>query len=109
MPALVGLWCVAALLALGVAAIGAARTSVGSILVYGGSLIASLLALAVGLTTLIDGAPVEPLVLPICLPGLGAHFRVDALAAFFLVVATALAGSRPSGTADRVDAEFREY
>ena len=51
MPALVGLWCVAALLALGVAAIGAARTSVGSILVYGGSLVASLLALAVGLTT----------------------------------------------------------
>ena len=95
MPALVGLWCVAALLALGVAAIGAARTSVGSILVYSGSLIASLLALAVGLTTLIDGAPVEPLVLPIGLPGLGAHFRVDALAAFFLVVAN-LSGAAAS-------------
>ena len=87
MPALVALWCVAALLALAVAAIGAARTTVGSFLVYGGSLIASLLALAVGVMTLIDGAPAEPMVLPIGLPGLGAHFRVDALSAFFLVVA----------------------
>ena len=62
MPALVALWCVAALLALAVAAIGAARTTVGSLLVYGGSLIASLLALAVGVITLIDGAPAEPMV-----------------------------------------------
>ena len=87
MPALVALWCVATLLALAVAAIGAARTAVGSFLVYGGSLIASLLALAVGVMTLIGGAPAEPMVLPIGLPGLGAHFRVDALSAFFLVVA----------------------
>jgi formate hydrogenlyase subunit 3/multisubunit Na+/H+ antiporter MnhD subunit len=87
MPALVGLWCVATFLALAVAAIGAARSSIGSILVYGGSLIASLVALALGAMTLIGNAPVEPLVLPIGLPGIGAHFRVDALAAFFLVVA----------------------
>ena len=87
MPAVVGLWCVAALLAIAVAAIGAARTSVGSILVYGGSLLASLVALAVGLAALAGGFPVEPVVLPIGLPGMGAHFRVDALAAFFLVVA----------------------
>ena len=87
MPALVGLWCVATLLALAIAAIGVARTSAGSVLIYGGSLIASLLALAVGLMTLVGGAPVEPLALPIGLPGIGAHFRVDALAAFFLVVA----------------------
>ena len=95
MPALVALWCVAALLALAVAAIGAARTTVGSFLVYGGSLIASLLALAVGVITLIDGAPAEPMVLPVGLPGLGAHFRVDALSAFFLVVAN-LGGSAAS-------------
>ena len=87
MPAVVGLWCVAALLAIAVAAIGAARTSAGSILVYGGSLLASLVALAVGLAALAGGLPVEPVVLPIGLPGMGAHFRVDALAAFFLVVA----------------------
>jgi hydrogenase-4 component B len=87
MPALVGLWCVATLLALAVAAIGAARTAVGSFLVYGGSLIASLVALTVGVMTLTGGAPPEPMVLPIGLPGLGAHFRVDALSAFFLVVA----------------------
>ncbi len=87
MPAVVGVWCVAALLAIAVAAIGAARTSAGSILVYGGSLLASLVALTVGLATLAGGLPVEPVALPIGLPGIGAHFRVDALAAFFLVVA----------------------
>ena len=87
MPALVGLWCVATLLALAVAAIGAARTAAGSFLVYGGSLIASMLALTAGVMTLIGGAPPESMVLPIGLPGLGAHFRVDALSAFFLVVA----------------------
>ncbi len=86
MPALVGLWCVAALLSLAVAAIAVARTSIGSILVYGGCLIVSLAGLALGLMTLIGGAPVEAVVLPIGLPGTGAHFRVDALAAFFLVV-----------------------
>ena len=87
MPALVALWCVAALLALALAAIGAARTKVGSFLVYGGSLIASLGALSFGMMTLIEGAPAETMLLPVGLPGLGAHFRVDALSAFFLVVA----------------------
>jgi formate hydrogenlyase subunit 3/multisubunit Na+/H+ antiporter MnhD subunit len=87
MPTLVGLWCVAALLALAVVATLLARVSFGSVLIYGGSLIVSLLGLAFGLTTLVDGASPEPLFLPIGLPGVGAHFRVDALAAFFLVVA----------------------
>jgi formate hydrogenlyase subunit 3/multisubunit Na+/H+ antiporter MnhD subunit len=87
MPAVVGLWCVAALLALAAAAILLARVSVGSILIYGGSLVASLLGLAVGLTTLVEAVSPEALFLPIGLPGIGAHFRVDALAAFFLVVA----------------------
>jgi formate hydrogenlyase subunit 3/multisubunit Na+/H+ antiporter MnhD subunit len=87
MPAVVGLWCVAAFLAIAVAAIGGARTSAGSILVYGGSLLASLAGLAAGLATLVGAVAVESIVLPIGLPGMGAHFRVDALAAFFLVVA----------------------
>ena len=95
MPALVGLWCVATLLALAVAAIGAARTAAGSFLVYGGSLIVSMLGLTAGVMTLIGGAPPELMVLPIGLPGLGAHFRVDALSAFFLVV-TNLGGAAAS-------------
>lgn len=87
MPAVVGLWCVAGFLAIAVAAIGGARLSVGSTLVYGASLLASLAGLGLGLTVLATGTAVEPVVLPIGLPGIGAHFRVDALAAFFLVVA----------------------
>jgi hydrogenase-4 component B len=55
-------------------------------LVYGASLLASLAGLAVGLTALVSGAAAEHVVLPIGLPGLGAHFRVDALSAFFLAV-----------------------
>ena len=86
MPVVVGLWCVAALLTIAVAAIGAARTAAGSFLIYGGSLLASLVALAMGLLALVGGTPVESIVLPIGLPGVGAHFRLDALAAFFLVV-----------------------
>ena len=87
MPALVGLWCVAGLLALGVAAIGLARTAAGAALVYAGCLIVCLAGLAAGLSVLVAGVPVESVVLPVGLPGLGAHFRVDALSAFFLVVA----------------------
>ena len=87
MPALVGLWCVATLLALGIVAIGAARTSLGSILVYGVSLVVSLAGLASGLAVLIGVAAIEPVALPVGLPGTGAHFRVDALSAFFLVIA----------------------
>ncbi len=87
MPALVGLWCVAGLLALGVAAIAVARTAVGAALTYAGCLIACLGGLAAGLWVLAAGAAVEPVALPVGLPGIGAHFRVDALSAFFLVVA----------------------
>ena len=88
MPAVVGLWCVATLLALAVAAIALARAgAAGRILIYGGSFLASAAGAAVGTITLIEGAPVEQMVLPVGLPGLGAHFRLDALAAFFLLVA----------------------
>jgi formate hydrogenlyase subunit 3/multisubunit Na+/H+ antiporter MnhD subunit len=87
MPAFVGLWCVAGLLAIAAAAIAVARSSFGCALVYGTSLLASLGGLAAGLWHLLAGAPPVTLTLAIGLPGLGAHFRLDALAAFFLVVA----------------------
>ena len=54
--------------------------------VYGGSLALSAIGLAVGLNALIEQAPAETLILPIGLPWLGAHFRLDALSAFFQTV-----------------------
>jgi hypothetical protein len=38
------------------------------------------------LTCFLSSGPPWTLVLPICLPGIGTRFRVDALSAFFLVV-----------------------
>jgi hydrogenase-4 component B len=87
MPLGVELCCVAALLAIAVAAIAIGRGPGGSHLVYGASLLISLIALGAALDALL--APLDPapsLVLPLGIPWIGAHFRLDALAAFFLVV-----------------------
>jgi formate hydrogenlyase subunit 3/multisubunit Na+/H+ antiporter MnhD subunit len=95
MPAFVGLWCVAGLL--GIAGIGVVvgRWSFGSPLVYAASLAASLVGLASALWHLLGGMPPETLTLPFGLPGVGVNFRLDALAAFFLVV-TNLGGAAAS-------------
>jgi hydrogenase-4 component B len=85
LPAVVGLWCVAALLAIGALAVVVGRWSLGTPVVYGLSLAASLVALGNALSHLV-AADVATLTLPIGLPDLGAHVRLDALAAFFLVV-----------------------
>ena len=87
MPSMVGLWCVAALLTVAVMAIAVGRAPFGSALVYGASLAASLIALVVALAHLIAGNDAAMVALPLGLPGIGAQFRLDALAAFFLVVA----------------------
>jgi formate hydrogenlyase subunit 3/multisubunit Na+/H+ antiporter MnhD subunit len=79
------LWCVAVLLGAGLAAIAAHRASAASRIVYAASLVASLVALIVALSQLITGST-SSLVLPLGLPWVGANFRIDALAAFFLVV-----------------------
>jgi formate hydrogenlyase subunit 3/multisubunit Na+/H+ antiporter MnhD subunit len=79
------LWCIAVLLGAGLAAIAAGRRPAASGIVYAASLAASLVALLVALNQLIAGAS-SSLVLPLGLPWVGAHFRFDALAAFFLVV-----------------------
>ena len=86
MPVVIGLWCVAALLAVAGLAIAIARMTWGSALVYGASLAVSLVALAVGLWQLLVGSDAVTLALPLGLPGIGAHFRLDALAGFFLIV-----------------------
>lgn len=86
MPTIVGLTCVAGFLALAALAAILGRRPSGTPIVYGASLILSAIGLAVALFTLISDAPAAELTLPVGLPLLGAHFRVDALAAFFLLV-----------------------
>ena len=87
MPILVALWCIAALLATAVAAVTIARHAAGRPLVYGVSLVASLVAGAAALAHLLATAAGDLAVaLPLGLHWLGAHLRLDALAAFFLVV-----------------------
>ena len=79
--------CVAVLLAIAVAAVPLAQRSDGARLVYGASLAASLVAGIAALVHLLGASgTASALVLPLGLPWLGAHLRIDVLAAFFLLV-----------------------
>ena len=79
--------CIAAFLAIAVLAIAFARSSAATRLVYGASLAVSLVLLAAAVFRILDSpAAISRLMLPVGLPWVGAHFRVDALAAFFLLV-----------------------
>ena len=81
------LWCIAALLGTGVAALVLAGRRVASALVYAISLGATSIALCAALASLLGPAAFGgSLTLPVGLPWLGAHFRLDALASFFLLV-----------------------
>jgi len=80
------LCCAAVLLALAPLAVAIGGTPAASRLIYGGCMAASTVSLAVVLAHLLTAAPVESISLPLGLPWLGAHFRIDALSAFFLVV-----------------------
>src|SRR5471032_1111174 len=86
MLAIILLWCVASLLALAVVSAAIARRPAATPIVYGISLAASLVALAGALQGLLGAGEPATAALPLGIPWLGAHFRVDALAAFFLVV-----------------------
>jgi hypothetical protein len=86
MAVVVGLWCVAALLAVAAIAIAVSRFKVGSSLVYAATVAISTGGLALGCWHLLQASAAATLVLPLGLPGIGAHFRLDALAAFFLIV-----------------------
>ncbi len=79
------LYGVAALLALAPIALVLARSPSASGVVYGASLVVSLALGAISLVSLFN-EQTSTIVLPLGLPWLGAHFRIDALAAFFLVV-----------------------
>ncbi|HZB92080.1 MAG TPA: hydrogenase 4 subunit B [Stellaceae bacterium] len=86
MSLIVVLACVAALLVTSVLGITMARTRAGTPIVYGLSLAACTVALIAALMQLSSNAAAPTLVLPLALPWLGAHFRIGALSAFFLVV-----------------------
>jgi hydrogenase-4 component B len=84
----IALSCVAVLI--GTACLGVAVSAMrnAGAIVYGICLLASLVALAAALVHLLGGTTARPpaLTLPLGLPWLGANFRLDMLAAFFLVV-----------------------
>ena len=82
------LWCIATLLATGVAALALARRPrIATSLVYTLSLGVSLVGLlAAGAALLAPARFGGTLSLPVGVPWLGAHFELDALSAFFLVV-----------------------
>src|SRR5262245_57312027 len=87
MSVVVALACVAVLFATAVAAVAIGRAANARRTVYGASLAASLVLLAVALVQLIGGQAPAAVRMPLGLPWLSAHFRLDALAAFFLAVA----------------------
>src|SRR6266849_537797 len=86
MPVAIALWCIATLLVVAVLATAIAHQRAATPIVYGVSLAASLVALAGALQCLLGGAEPSTASMPLGIPWLGAHFRVDALAAFFLIV-----------------------
>ena len=86
-PVTVALWSVLALLCLPVLAVAILRWHAATGLIYGACLAICLLLFAVALTHLVEaGNAPSTLRLSAGLPWIGAHFRMDALSAFFLVV-----------------------
>src|SRR5689334_17456274 len=85
------LWAVAALLVLSPVAVAVSaaprRARAATSLVYGACLIVTLVLGAIALFALYrNSGTASAVTLPLGLPWLGAHFRIDALSAFFLVV-----------------------
>jgi hydrogenase-4 component B len=86
MSAAVALTCVAAFIAVAALSVALVRWAAAFRIVYGASLAVSAAAFAGALAHLVMGGAASTLTLPLGLPGLGAHVRLDALAAFFLAV-----------------------
>src|SRR6267378_1592829 len=86
-PVVVALCCVSAFLGLPLLVAAAMRWSAATRPIYGACFVVCLVILVVALTQLLSaGSTVSTLSLPLGLPWIGAHFRIDALAAFFLAV-----------------------
>ena len=86
MPLAVALWGVAALLCLSVLGLLVCRFRVGSVVVYATCLAVSLVVLTAAALQLLGDAAAPIAWLPVGLPWIGAHFRMDALAALFLAI-----------------------
>ena len=87
MTVVVALCCVAVLLALACLAVAVGRSRRARPIVYGACLVVSLAVVWRRAAMCCSAAPLAPPSrLPLGLPWLGAHFRLDALAAFFLAV-----------------------
>jgi formate hydrogenlyase subunit 3/multisubunit Na+/H+ antiporter MnhD subunit len=80
------LYGVAALIVLAPLAVALGAAPRGTGVVYGASLIVTLTLGIIALLSLFGIADTSVVTLPLGLPWLGAHFRIDALSAFFLVV-----------------------
>jgi hydrogenase-4 component B len=78
--------CALLLLLLAIAAVALARSAIANALVYGATLVLALVCLGAGAMQLFGGAAPVTVALPLGLPWMGAHFRMDALSAFFIVV-----------------------
>ncbi len=82
----IALACAAALLALGVIAVVVGHCQAATRLVYGASLVIATISLLAAVSHLLGAAPPLRITLPLGVPWIGAHFRLDALSAFFLAV-----------------------
>lgn len=80
------LWCIAGLFGVAILALAIGRRAAGTAIVYGLCLVLSVVALATALAQLLGAGAATSAVLPLGLPWLGAHFRIDLLTAFFLFV-----------------------
>ncbi len=85
MTLIIALACAALLLALAIFAVAIGRSAVATRVIYGACTIVTAISLAAAAAHLFGAAVPSSLTLPFGLPWLGAHFRLDALSAFFLV------------------------
>jgi hydrogenase-4 component B len=86
-PVAVALCSVPAFLGVPMLAAAAMRWSAATRVIYGACVVICLVVLVVALTQLLNAnSTASSLRLPLGLPWIGAHFRIDALAAFFLAV-----------------------
>lgn len=77
---------IVALIAVGASAVAVSTDTRGGKIVYAAVLVITSFLTGIGAAALLSPADARPLLLPLGLPWLGAQFRVDALAGFFLVV-----------------------
>ena len=82
----IGLFAAAVLLALAALAVALARAPAATRVIYAASMIVTAISLVAAAMHLLGPATPSSLTLPLGLPWLGAHFRLDALSAFFLLV-----------------------